>query len=63
MTTIVVGSDIANRDRTETEGLIGLIVNTLVFRSDLSGNPRFCDLLVQVRETVLNGLAHKDLPF
>ncbi|MBE9060864.1 amino acid adenylation domain-containing protein [cf. Phormidesmis sp. LEGE 11477] len=60
---IVVGSDIANRDRTETEGLIGLLVNTLVFRSDLSNNPRFCDLLQQVRETVLGGLAHKELPF
>ncbi|MEM6451445.1 MAG: amino acid adenylation domain-containing protein [Cyanobacteria bacterium P01_D01_bin.105] len=60
---IVVGSDIANRDRTETEGLIGLLVNTLVFRSDLSDNPRFCDLLQQVRETVLGGLAHKELPF
>ena len=60
---IVVGSDIANRDRTETEGLIGLLVNTLVFRSDLSSNPRFCDLLQQIRETVLSGLAHKDLPF
>ncbi|MEL6468397.1 MAG: amino acid adenylation domain-containing protein [Cyanobacteria bacterium J06623_4] len=60
---IVIGSDIANRDRTETEGLIGLLVNTLVFRSDLSDNPRFCDLLRQIRETVLTGLAHKDLPF
>ncbi|MEM6252546.1 MAG: amino acid adenylation domain-containing protein [Cyanobacteria bacterium P01_D01_bin.156] len=60
---IVVGSDIANRDRTETEGLIGLLVNTLVFRSDLSNNPRFSDLLNQVRETVVNGLAHQDLPF
>jgi len=60
---IVVGSDIANRDRTETEGLIGLLVNTLVFRSNLSDNPRFSDLLTQVRETVLSGLAHKDLPF
>jgi len=60
---VVVGSDIANRDRTETEGLIGLLVNTLVFRSNLSDNPRFCDLLRQVRETVLGGLAHKELPF
>ncbi|MDB9524394.1 amino acid adenylation domain-containing protein [Oscillatoria sp. CS-180] len=60
---IVVGSDIANRDRLETEGLIGLLVNTLVLRSDLSGDPRFCDLLDQVRETVLGALAHQDLPF
>ncbi|MEL6554841.1 MAG: amino acid adenylation domain-containing protein, partial [Cyanobacteria bacterium J06621_11] len=60
---IVVGSDIANRDRIETEGLIGLLVNTLVFRNDLSNNPRFCDCLQQVRRTVLDGLAHQDLPF
>ncbi|MEM9976605.1 MAG: condensation domain-containing protein, partial [Cyanobacteria bacterium P01_D01_bin.2] len=60
---IVVGGDIANRDRTETEGLIGLLVNTLVFRSDLSGNPCFSQVLSQVRETVVNGLAHQDLPF
>ncbi|NEQ47690.1 MAG: amino acid adenylation domain-containing protein [Leptolyngbya sp. SIOISBB] len=60
---IVVGSDVANRDRLETEGLIGLLVNTLVLRSDLSGNPRFCDLLGQVRETVLGALAHQDVPF
>ncbi|MEB3357179.1 MAG: amino acid adenylation domain-containing protein [Synechococcales bacterium] len=60
---ILVGSEIANRDRLETEGLIGLLVNTLVLRSDLSGNPRFCDLLEQVRETVLGALAHQNLPF
>ena len=60
---IVVGSDIANRDRLETEGLIGLLVNTLVLRSDLSGDPRFCDLLANIRETVLGALAHQDLPF
>ncbi|MEL6138150.1 MAG: amino acid adenylation domain-containing protein, partial [Cyanobacteria bacterium J06628_6] len=60
---IVVGSDVANRDHVETEGLIGLLVNTLVFRSDLSGNPHFSDLLLQVRDTVLSGFAHQDLPF
>ncbi|MEO1592343.1 MAG: condensation domain-containing protein, partial [Cyanobacteria bacterium J06632_22] len=60
---IVVGSDVANRDRTETESLIGLLVNTLVFRSDLSNNPSFSDLLLQVRDTVLSGFAHQDLPF
>ncbi|MEM1366729.1 MAG: amino acid adenylation domain-containing protein [Cyanobacteria bacterium P01_H01_bin.15] len=62
-TDIFVGSDIANRDRTETEGLIGLLVNTLVFRNDLTGNPSFEDLLAQVRQTVLAGLKHQDLPF
>ena len=60
---IIVGSEIANRHRSETEGLIGLFVNTLVLRADLSGNPRFSDLLTQVRDVVLGALAHQDLPF
>ncbi|MBE9212897.1 amino acid adenylation domain-containing protein [Plectonema cf. radiosum LEGE 06105] len=60
---IVVGTDIANRDRTEIEPLIGLLVNTLVLRTDVSGNPTFRELLQRVREVVLGAFAHKDLPF
>ncbi|GAB1537596.1 hypothetical protein NUACC21_02410 [Scytonema sp. NUACC21] len=62
-TDICVGTPIANRNGKEIEGLIGLFANTLVLRSDLSGNPSFRDLLSQVREVALGAYAHQDLPF
>jgi len=60
---IVVGSPIANRNRPEIEGLIGCFTNTLVLRSACAGNPTFRTFLRQVRTTVLDALAHQDLPF
>ncbi len=60
---IAIGSPIANRHRTELEGLIGFFVNSLVMRSNLSGNPSFRKLLERVREVALEAYEHQDLPF
>jgi len=60
---INVGSPFANRDRVETEGLIGFLLNMLVLRTDLSGDPSVLALLGRVRETALGAYEHSDLPF
>ena len=60
---IVVGSPIAGRERRETEDLIGVFINIVVLRSDLSGNPTLHEMLRRTRETVNEAFAHHDLPF
>ena len=60
---IIVGSPIAGRNRAETEGLIGFFVNTLVLRTQLSAEDQFSEIVKRVREVVLEGHAHQEVPF
>jgi amino acid adenylation domain-containing protein len=60
---IVVGTPVAGRNRSEVEQLIGFFINTIVLRTDLSGNPTFRELVGRVREVGLGAFAHQDLPF
>jgi amino acid adenylation domain-containing protein len=62
-TDIAVGTAIANRNRDETEGLIGFFVNMLVMRTDMRGNPTFLDLLKRVKQMTLAAYQHQDVPF
>ena len=60
---IAIGTAVANRQRPEVEGVIGLFVNSLVLRGDLSGAPSFTELLGRVKEAWLGANANRDLPF
>ncbi len=59
---VVIGTPVANRTRAEFEPLIGLFVNTLAVRGDLSGDPSFRELLARTRAHVLAALDHPDVP-
>ncbi len=60
---IVVGAPIANRNRSEYENMIGFFVNSVLLRTDLSGDPEFLELLSRVREMVFGSFGHGDFPF
>jgi amino acid adenylation domain-containing protein len=60
---ILVGSPAAGRTRANLERLVGVFINTLVLRVELSGNPSFGKLLGDVQATVLEALAKQELPF
>ncbi|MFP5260531.1 MAG: amino acid adenylation domain-containing protein [Blastocatellia bacterium] len=58
-----IGTPVAGRNRTELEGLIGVFVNTLVLKANLSGDPRLRELLGRVSDDLLDAFAYQDLPF
>jgi amino acid adenylation domain-containing protein len=60
---IAVGSDIANRTRSEIEGLIGFFVNSLVLRSKINPEWSFREFLGHLRETTLRAYEYQDVPF
>ena len=60
---LVIGTPVANRQRTEVEPLIGFFVNTLALRVNLEGNPSVAELLARAKAAALGGYGHQDLPF
>ncbi len=60
---IAVGSPIDARSRTQFKNLVGVLENTLVLRTDLSGNPSFSEILGRVTAVVADAFKHRELPF
>jgi amino acid adenylation domain-containing protein len=60
---LIVGTPVANRERAETQDLLGCLINTLAVRTDVSGNPDFAELVGRVREVVLSAHAHGEVAF
>jgi acyl-CoA synthetase (AMP-forming)/AMP-acid ligase II len=63
MDDLCVATNVANRNRAGTEGLIGPLANTVILRTDLAGDPTAREVLRRVRATTLKAYAHQDLPF
>jgi amino acid adenylation domain-containing protein len=62
-TDVIVGAPAAQRDHADTQGLIGFFVNMLVLRVDASGDPSFRELVRRVKDVVVEGFDHRDVPY
>ncbi|QMS88309.1 amino acid adenylation domain-containing protein [Nostoc edaphicum CCNP1411] len=60
---LCIGSPIANRTHSQTEGLIGFFVNTLILRNQIKPEQSFIEFLQQTRQTCLDAYSHQDIPF
>jgi amino acid adenylation domain-containing protein/thioester reductase-like protein len=60
---ILIGSPMANRNRQETQSLIGYFVNTVVLRTQLTGNPNFWEVLNRVRKVATDAHTYQDIPY
>ena len=60
---VLIGTPVAGRVREELEGMIGMFLNTLVLRSDVSGDPTFAELTERVRDVCLGAFDHQDVSF
>lgn len=60
---LIIGTTVANRGRTEVEQLIGFFANTLVLRTDMSGNPTFRELIRRAKEVALGAFEYQEMPF
>ncbi|TDC85040.1 amino acid adenylation domain-containing protein [Micromonospora sp. KC606] len=60
---VVVGTPVATRGLDDLEDVVGILVNTVPLRTDLSGAPTFTDLLARVRDVTAHAYANQDVPF
>jgi amino acid adenylation domain-containing protein len=59
----MIGTQVAGRTHAELDPLVGMFANTIALRMSLAGDPTFRELLGKVRDTVVDGLAHQELPW
>jgi hypothetical protein len=62
-TDIALSTDVAGREATELEGLIGVVINQLLLRTDLSGDPTYDEAVTRVKRTFVEAYRHRDVPF
>jgi amino acid adenylation domain-containing protein len=60
---IVVGTSVANRAHADVERIVGYLVNTLVLRTDLAGDPTFRELVGRARDVAMDAYGHQQVPF